>query len=489
MLSLVWVFRSGVMDLSQTTSNLYEHPFAVSNAANRTLANFYKLRSLTVELIVLDLPPEEIDERKNTDEKIHSEIITSLTLIERQFLGDLERVRRLAILNDEWKTVRHQMQTLVKERRISEANHLVLTKGTPLFKDVIGEATYIRDFAIDKASFLANAAKETQSSLLEKLNFLSGAAFLVLLILFGYVGSKTKRILELVDTANKRLQKEQELRHSMVESEKIRLDSLVAERTAQLEKALDMAKAASQSKSLFLGKMSHEMRTPLHQISGLAAMFRNEVLTEKQVRRLGLLNDATNRLETLVQSILTLVDLESKTTQVKYKPVNLQDIVNSVQSMLSEKAMAKGLNIVQQVDSFTSALMGDQRHLISILSCFTNNAITHSERGIITIRVTKVSEDTGEMIVKLAVEDQGSGISEENMARIFDHFEQADNSHTRKFGGAGVGLAIVKKLTELMGGDAGCESTVGVGSLFWATVKMPKYAAEMESITTDDYKI
>lgn len=96
--------------------------------------------------------------------------------------------------------------------------------------------------------------------------------------------------------------------------------------------------------------------------------------------------------------------------------------------------------------------------MISI-QALTNNAITYSERGIITIRVTKVSEISGGVLVKLAVEDQGSGISEKNMARIFDHFEQADNSHTRKFGGAGVGLAIVKNLAELMGGDAGCEST------------------------------
>ena len=100
-----------------------------------------------------------------------------------------------------------------------------------------------------------------------------------------------------------------------------------------------------------------------------------------------------------------------------------------------------------------------------------------SERGEIVVRAALIEEDAGSVVVRLSVEDQGIGIDAAQIERLFEHFEQADNSHTRRYGGTGVGLAIVRSLARLMGGDAGCRSVLGEGSNFWVTVRLVKIVA------------
>lgn len=260
---------------------------------------------------------------------------------------------------------------------------------------------------------------------------------------------------------------------------------------ADLEGATVAAEAANRAKTLFLGNMSHEMRTPLHQISGVAGMFRRDALSDKQSHRLGMLESAVKRLDTVIGGILTLVDIEAGSTEVKLAPISLCQIVSDVASLLEERAASKNLLVDQDVSVFTDPLMGDTRHLTTILSCYCNNAVTFSERGTVTIRVLKLSEDMGSVMVRLEVQDQGIGIDTKQIERLFEHFEQADNSHTRKYGGTGVGLAIVKKLAKLMGGDAGCNSLLGTGSIFWATVRLAKGDpnSSERSVVSDDFQI
>lgn len=260
---------------------------------------------------------------------------------------------------------------------------------------------------------------------------------------------------------------------------------------AELEGARVAAEAANRAKTLFLGNMSHEMRTPLHQISGVAGMFRRDSLSDKQSHRLGMLETAVKRLDTVIGGILTLVDIEAGSTEVKLVPIDMDQLVIDVTSLLAERASAKNMTIHHEVSNLPSPLMGDARHLTTILSCYCNNAITFSERGVITIRVRKLNEDMGSIMVRLEVQDQGVGIDPNQIGRLFEHFEQADNSHTRKYGGTGVGLAIVKKLTKLMGGDAGCESILGSGSTFWATIKLAKGdpKSEAQSSVAEDFQI
>lgn len=133
--------------------------------------------------------------------------------------------------------------------------------------------------------------------------------------------------------------------------------------------------------------------------------------------------------------------------------------------------------------------MGDPAHITTILACFCNNAITFSEKGAIRIRVACVREEAGSALVRFEVQDEGIGVAGEHVARLFEHFEQADNSNTRRYGGTGVGLAIVRQLARMMGGEAGCDSVQGEGSTFWATVMLVKTVAPNSSAGMEDYQI
>jgi len=252
------------------------------------------------------------------------------------------------------------------------------------------------------------------------------------------------------------------------------LEAQVQERTAALQVAKDAAEAANRAKTLFLGNMSHEMRTPLHQITGLAALFRRDPLSDKQLSRLGLIESAAKRLETVIGGILTLVTLESRTASVKLQPISIPGIIDEMIAMLGPQAAEKKLALVSHSEPLPAPLMGDASHLRTILACYINNAITYSERGTIAVDVSCIREDSGSALIRIAVSDQGRGIAADDMGRIFSEFEQVDNSYTRKFGGTGVGLSIVKKLATLLDGEAGCESVEGQGSVFWVTLLMPK---------------
>lgn len=256
-----------------------------------------------------------------------------------------------------------------------------------------------------------------------------------------------------------------------------------------LEDARGRAEAANRAKTLFLGNMSHEMRTPLHHIAGVAGLFRRDPLTEKQSRRLAMLEAGVKRLDTVIGGILTLVDIESGSTHVRLKKLDIEQLIGDVAAMALERAQPKGLQVTHHVGPLPELLLGDPVHLTTILACFCNNAITFSEKGTIRIGVMCVSEAAGNALVRFEVQDEGIGVAREHIDRLFEHFEQADNSNTRRYGGTGVGLAIVRQLARMMGGDAGCDSLPDEGSTFWATALLVKSTAPGAHSDVEDYQI
>jgi PAS domain S-box-containing protein len=242
----------------------------------------------------------------------------------------------------------------------------------------------------------------------------------------------------------------------------------------ELERRTQDAEAANKAKSTFLANMSHEIRTPLNAIIGMAHIMRLQGLPASQAKHLDNIDKAGKHLLGVIDSILDMSKIEANKLFLKEEEFNIGDIVTEVTSVTSGLAHAKGLSMVTETSPYPNNLIGDATRLKQGLLNYVSNAVKHTDVGNITIRtcVEDGSEDTAH--VRFEVQDTGEGIKTEDAKRLFSSFEQVDSTSTRKHGGTGLGLAITKSLAKLMGGDAGVDSTPGVGSTFWFSVRLKK---------------
>ena len=249
----------------------------------------------------------------------------------------------------------------------------------------------------------------------------------------------------------------------------------------EAEQALLAAKEAAESanvaKSAFLANMSHEIRTPLNAITGMAHLLRRSGMRPEQMDRLDKIEAAGQHLLEIINAVLDLSKIEAGKFALEEADIHLDSLVANIASMLQERIAAKGLRLVLDVPSLACHLLGDSTRLQQALLNYMTNAVKFTESGEIALRIRTLDETSEHMRLRFEVQDSGIGIAPEAVTRLFSHFEQADNSTTRKYGGTGLGLAITRKLAELMGGDAGVESQPGVGSTFWLTVLLKKSSA------------
>ena len=259
-----------------------------------------------------------------------------------------------------------------------------------------------------------------------------------------------------------------------------RLDELLRERTRELVaanedlvRARDAAEAGSVAKSAFLANMSHEIRTPINAITGMAyLMKRADKIPPDQVDRLDKIDAAAKHLLGIINDILDLSKIESGKMLLEAEPVSPGALLSNVASMLAERAEAKGLRIVTEIERIALPLVGDATRLTQALLNYAGNAIKFTESGAITLRLRRAGGDDTSLLLRFEVQDTGPGIPPETCARLFSVFEQADSSTTRRYGGTGLGLAITRSLAELMGGTAGVDSVPGEGSTFWFTARL-----------------
>jgi len=252
------------------------------------------------------------------------------------------------------------------------------------------------------------------------------------------------------------------------------LEQLIAERTHQLEEAKLIAEAANVSKSAFLANMSHEIRTPMNAILGLTHLLRRDGVTTQQALRLDKIDGASQHLLAIINDILDLSKIEAGHLRLESRDFHLNDVLDHVRSLIAEQAAAKNLQVEIEPGSVPIWLCGDSTRLRQALLNYASNAVKFTELGRITLRAKLLEDDGESLLVLFAVEDTGIGIEAEQLSKLFQAFEQADVSTTRKYGGTGLGLAITRHLAQLMGGETGVESTPGVGSYFWFTARLER---------------
>lgn len=244
----------------------------------------------------------------------------------------------------------------------------------------------------------------------------------------------------------------------------------------ELHRAKEEASASSQAKTIFLANMSHELRTPLTAIIGYSEMLSDKIKHSGEYESLKddihKIHLAGQHLLQLINHILDLTKIEADKVSLENIPINLTNAVEDSALTVSYNATMKGLRLITYVDpALPSHILGDPTRLRQILINLASNAIKFSDKGEIVIRADLAGEDSGGQIsVRFSVIDNGIGIAEENLKKLFQTFSQIDDSTSRIYGGTGLGLSICQGLVKMMGGEIGVNSHVGEGSEFYLTV-------------------
>jgi PAS domain S-box-containing protein len=266
-----------------------------------------------------------------------------------------------------------------------------------------------------------------------------------------------------------------------LERHRSHLEQLVDTRTAELSAAKSAAESANRAKSTFLANMSHELRTPMNGVMGMIELAKRRMDDAKGLDQLDKAKFSAQRLLELLNDILDISKIEAERMVLEDQLLQLASIIDNLTASLEHKATDKGLRLVIDISANLArqSLLGDSLRLSQILFNLVGNAIKFTQQGQVTLRVRLAGETIDSVQVCFEVVDTGIGIDVETQSRLFQPFEQADNSMTRKYGGSGLGLAISKRLVEMMGGEIGVESISGQGSTFWFTVRLGKSGSDV----------
>ncbi|HET8711404.1 MAG TPA: response regulator [Spongiibacteraceae bacterium] len=280
-----------------------------------------------------------------------------------------------------------------------------------------------------------------------------------------------------IQMALQRWEIEKALRSARHEIEEINanLEERIRERTQQLSEAKREAEQANSAKSLFLANMSHEIRTPLNAVLGLCYLLQKTDLSDQQRDYVKKADSAAQFLLGILNDILDFSKVEAGKLELEDIDFDLDDLLKNVGSIVSIQAQERGIRLdIDQNDAVGLALRGDPLRLQQVLMNLGGNAVKFTEDGMVSISVRLLERSKKSVSLLFSVRDTGPGLSRDQVERLFEAFQQADSSTTRRYGGTGLGLVICKRLVQLMGGDIGVDSMLGQGSNFYFELTLPR---------------
>ncbi|MDH4185490.1 MAG: PAS domain-containing protein [Nitrospira sp.] len=255
---------------------------------------------------------------------------------------------------------------------------------------------------------------------------------------------------------------------------------------AILAEARDQAMLSAKAKSEFLVSVSHELRTPMNAIIGMTELLNEVVLPDTARNHVARLSRASTELLNLIDNILDITNADRDKLTLRIQPFDLHGLIKGTSIASTARAQAKGLDLITIADPALPALVqGDRERLQKILVCLLDNAVKFTHRGSVIFTVSTETADHASGKIHFSISDTGIGIPEDKLTHIFETFIQVDSSNTRRYGGTGLGLSLVQRLVELMGGKIHVESTVGHGSDFSFSIHLP--ASDQPAPSTDQY--